>query len=530
MWFVLPILVLAAIAIVAGTSVERRLTAARETVREAELREAAVLRELATAKRAAAQAEADLQFLSRFVRELPHVAHEMHARAGGRHVASLLLSTVVRLLEPKKALVAVARRSPGGDGGARALAVVAVSPEGCMPLGIPVNVGKGEIGFAVEVQRVMDRKDFDAQPAATRRRLREQTGTDCQPDLVAPLVFNDEAVGVVAVEGPKRSSLEIKDALRLIAHIGAAALYTGARYSEINKTANTDGLTGIFNKRFVTHWLAEEIQRALAQTKTVSVFLFDVDNFKHYNDHNGHVAGDRLLRALAKLALQHKRGDTIFGRFGGEEFLMIFPGATRAQALAAAENLRETIARHDFPAASGQPLGCISVSGGVAECPVDATDSAALIRLADEALYAAKSAGRNRVFAFEPRYLGGEHAQEPEPDGEPERAAQRVALSGSSPLKAARPDPAATDRETRRRKYEAAFAEARRLLAESDASGALEAARYARHLEPERPGIVQFIGAIEHLVHPNDSHEDLIVVDEDELAGDGPPGPQALRS
>ena len=235
MWFVLPVLVLAVVAIVAGTSVERRLTAAREAVHEAELREAAVLRELATAKRAAAQAEADLQFLLRFVRELPHVAHEMHARAGGRHVASLLLSTVVRLLEPKKALVAVARRSPGGDG-ARALAVVAVSPEGCMPLGIPINVGKGEIGFAVEVQRVMDRKDFDAQPAATRRRLREQTGTDCQPDLVAPLVFNDEAVGVIAIEGPKRSSLEIKDALRLIAHIGAAALYTGARYSEINKT------------------------------------------------------------------------------------------------------------------------------------------------------------------------------------------------------------------------------------------------------------------------------------------------------
>ncbi len=529
MWFVLPILVLAVAAIVAGANVERRLKAAREATHEVEMREAALLRELAAAKRVAAQAEADLQFLSRFVRELPHVAHEMHARAGGRHVASLLLNTVARLLEPKKALVAVARRSSDGDPGPRNLAVAAVSPEGCMPLGIPINVGKGEIGFAVEVQRVMDRKDFDAQPAATRRRLREQTGPECQPDLVAPLVFNDEAVGVVAIEGANRASPEIKDALRLIAHIGATALYTGARYSEMNKTANTDGLTGIFNKRFVTHWLAEEIQRALAQTKTVSVFLFDVDNFKHYNDVNGHVAGDRLLQSLAKLALEHKRGDTIFGRFGGEEFLMIFPGATRAQALGAAENLREMIARHDFPARAGQPLGCISISGGVAECPVDATDSAALVRLADEALYAAKRAGRNRVLAFEPRYLGGEDAQEPAREGEAEQAARRVLLSGNSRLAPGGPSPGPpSQRGAQHQAYEAAFAEARRLLAENDPSGALEAARYARHLEPGRAGITQFIDAIEHQLRPKGSREDLIVVDEDEL--EGGPDKHRLRS
>jgi len=514
MWFVLAVLVLVIVAgALAGAAAERRLRTAREAVHAVELREAAALRELAASQRATAQAETDVQFLSRLVRELPHVAQEMHATAGGRQVASLLLNTVVRLLEPRRALVAVARRSPDGDPGPSTLVVAAASPDSSLPLGMPINVGKGEIGFAVEVQRVMDRRDFDAQPAATRQRLREQTGGDCQPDLVAPLVFKNEAVGVISVEGPKRSSAEVKDAARLIAHVGAAALYTNARYSEINKTANTDGLTGIFNKRYVTLRLADEIQQALDQTRVVSAFLFDVDNFKHYNDRNGHVAGDRLLQALVRLAQEKTRGDTCFGRFGGEEFLMIFPGATKAQALAAAENLREAIASHPFAAASDQPLGCVSISGGVAECPVDATDSAALVRLADEALYAAKSAGRNRVFPFAPRYLGDEVPQQPARHEDSEAIARQVRLGTPSPL---------AEAALRRQAFASAFAEARRLLAEGDAAGALEAARLAHDLAPDRAGIAQFVDAIEQGLRPRHG-EDLIVVDEDELRPPVPP-------
>ena len=294
-------------------------------------------------------------------------------------------------------------------------------------------------------------------------------------------MFKDETVGVIAVEGPRRYGPGIKDLVRLLAHTGAASLYSSARYSEINRTANTDGLTGLFNKRFVTLRLSDEIRKALDETSSVSVFLFDIDNFKHYNDRNGHVEGDRLLRALARVVRKCTRGDTVFGRFGGEEFLMIFPGATKEQALAAAENVREAIARYDFPSGAQQPLGCISVSGGVAECPVDACDSAALLRLADEALYAAKRSGRNRVLAFEPRYLGGEDAQEPVAAEDAEQARRAVVLGTAKPA-AAPLDPIA-----RRAAYDASFAEARRLLADGDAAGALEAARHARRSTPTGP-------------------------------------------
>jgi diguanylate cyclase (GGDEF)-like protein len=155
--------------------------------------------------------------------------------------------------------------------------------------------------------------------------------------------------------------------------------------------------------------------RARDDASRLSVFIFDVDHFKHYNDRNGHVAGDRLLRRLAKLVLENVRKDSVFGRYGGEEFLVIFPRTERGQALAAAENVRREIAAHEFPFGFDQPLGVVSISGGVAECPADGADAAALVRAADEALYQAKRSGRNQVLAYEPRYIGGEEAQRPLP-------------------------------------------------------------------------------------------------------------------
>jgi diguanylate cyclase (GGDEF)-like protein len=417
---------LAVSALVALALLANRHRALKQACLSLEARAAAAERDLGAARRQGAQAEADQQFLARLVRELPHVAHELHAERGSRQIPKLLLGAVVRLLEPTKAIVAIRRRPAESDPDRQMrLAVAAASPEGCMAIGAEIPIGSGEIGYAAEVQRVMDRRDFESQPAPTRKRLREEGNEGFVPDIVAPMAFNEEVVGVIAIESAKRLS-DAKDALRLLAQVGAVSVYTQARYTEMKATASIDGLTGVFNKRYLSHRLAEEMRRAQDAVASVSVFIFDVDNFKHYNDRNGHVAGDRLLQGLAKLVLENVRKDTVFGRYGGEEFLVIFPGATRAQALAAAENVRRAIAAHEFPFGLDQPLGVISVSGGVAECPVDGTDSAALVRAADEALYQAKQSGRNRVVAYEPTYLGGEEAQPPA--GETEDVRERAAL------------------------------------------------------------------------------------------------------
>jgi diguanylate cyclase (GGDEF)-like protein len=169
----------------------------------------------------------------------------------------------------------------------------------------------------------------------------------------------------------------------------------------------------VFNKRHMTRVLGEAIVKAQEQISCVSVFLFDIDNFKHYNDTNGHVAGDRLLQLLARLVQENTRRENVFGRFGGEEFLIVLPGVKAEQALAAAENVRGRIAAHPFPFAEGQPLGCLSVSGGVAEFPADAADSTRLLQAADAALYEAKRKGRNQVRRAETRYAGGEEPLAP---------------------------------------------------------------------------------------------------------------------
>jgi diguanylate cyclase (GGDEF)-like protein len=320
-------------------------------------------------------------------------------------------------------MVAVRRRAVESEPDRhQRLAVAATSPDGWIAAGTEIPIGTGEVGYAAEVQRVMDRRDFESQPAATRRRLREETGPGWQPDIVAPLVFDEEVVGAIAVEGVPRGPAVAGDVLRLVAQAGAVAIHAQARYTEMKATASIDGLTGIFNKRYLTHRLAEELRRARDEASSVSVFIFDVDNFKHYNDRNGHVAGDRLLQRLARLVLENVRKDTVFGRYGGEEFLVIFPGTGREQALAAAENLRSAIAAHEFAFGFDQPLGVVSVSGGVAECPADGADAATLVRAADEALYQAKRAGRNRVVVCTPTYFGGEEAQPPLPLEPGERA------------------------------------------------------------------------------------------------------------
>ena len=134
-----------------------------------------------------------------------------------------------------------------------------------------------------------------------------------------------------------------------------------------------------------------------APGQVMSVFLFDIDNFKNYNDTNGHLAGDKLLQELAGLVNEAVRKDDIFGRFGGEEFLLIMPHTNAPQALLAAEKIRALLAAHPFAFADRQPLRKISISGGVAEYPLHGLDAAGLLHAADEALYEAKRGGRNKV-------------------------------------------------------------------------------------------------------------------------------------
>ena len=168
---------------------------------------------------------------------------------------------------------------------------------------------------------------------------------------------------------------------------------------ELREQASSDALTGLFNRRRLDEVLPRELKRAEHDGGTVSVILFDIDYFKQVNDRYGHEAGDRLLQALAHLLRERTRPGDIACRHGGDEFLLVLPETPLDAAEARADEIRVAFSRLSPHVVPGGDNGEeVSLSAGVAACPNHALTEDAVIRSADEAMYAAKEAGRNRVY------------------------------------------------------------------------------------------------------------------------------------
>ncbi|MBR1231516.1 GGDEF domain-containing protein [Bradyrhizobium sp. AUGA SZCCT0182] len=165
-------------------------------------------------------------------------------------------------------------------------------------------------------------------------------------------------------------------------------------YKRIEELAELDELTGSYNRRCIMRMLDEEIARAGRNDAPCSIALIDLDWFKRINDAFGHPTGDEVLRTFAITMFANIRGIDRFGRYGGEEFLLVLPGMSTDQAVRALNRLRGIIAELDWSAFS--PDMRVTISGGVATLKPEETPDIFLAR-ADSALYAAKAQGRNRI-------------------------------------------------------------------------------------------------------------------------------------
>jgi len=184
------------------------------------------------------------------------------------------------------------------------------------------------------------------------------------------------------------------------AEISGFAARLDAAYKEL-ESANTrlketsfkDDVTGLYNRRFFSIRLEEEMQRHRRFNHPVSVVLVDLDGFKAVNDEMGHAVGDETLRDLAQILLKHSRGINVVARYGGDEFAVLLVETSKAGARLYADRIRQVVAT--FPFSHGKR---ITASFGIASLPEDEVATAEeLVRAADEALYGAKRGGKNQV-------------------------------------------------------------------------------------------------------------------------------------
>jgi len=166
---------------------------------------------------------------------------------------------------------------------------------------------------------------------------------------------------------------------------------------KLKAMAQRDGLTGLYNSRYFRDALKTEVSRSRRSGRPFSLMFLDIDHFKVFNDTNGHMAGDDILRTVAKLIHHDSRRTTVAARFGGEEFVLLLPEQDKAGAVDFAEKMRQTVEAHEMPNEETQPLGKVTLSIGVATFPEDGDTAESLLDLADRAMYRAKNGGRNRV-------------------------------------------------------------------------------------------------------------------------------------
>ncbi len=342
--------------------------------------------------------------LTLFFVTFPDLIRQLNTNRTKRNIAPVLLRLLEVIFEPEQ--ICIFYKSQKGD--SFKLSASKGLPRGIEEQGFQVQAKEGRVGWVADHQIVMDARDF----AASSHGHVETTAVAerIQIDLCAPMVDSDDqsTVGIITVSALGRYPRNEKKMIKMVADLGSMGIKNADYLQRIQTLANEDGLTGLYNKRYGTKQLSLSINSAERNKQPLSVYLFDIDHFKQYNESQGHLAGDEILRQLGRVAKSAIRADDFAARFGGEEFLVVFQDTDKEGALIAAENFRRQIENFPFANKDQQPGGNLTISGGVASFPLDSSSSTELLRLADEALYQGKQQGRNRVMACRTPYFSGD--------------------------------------------------------------------------------------------------------------------------
>jgi diguanylate cyclase (GGDEF)-like protein len=356
-------------------------------------------------------AEETIHRLRRSIAEMPEIAQRLTGTRDLREIPERTLDLIQEIFD---ASYSVFYRTAKDE-----LVAVACRGESEFAVGHRVKRGEGIVGWTAVKQLPLTLQDAQLESGVVRGRNLATGVPTSGFALSLPIVNGERTIGVILIGPSLRDLPHLREIGRTIALITSVSMTSAAVLKEQTMLAKTDGLTGLLNKTHILRRLRDLIASD-GGPRIFSVFLFDIDHFKHYNDTNGHLAGDELLRSLGELLKENVREEEIVGRYGGEEFLLVMPNVEKSLALRAAERIRAVVAAWDFPHRDRQPGGCVTVSGGIAGWPNDGDEVDALLHRADQALYQAKREGRNRVFAYAAPELAMGEAADPLADFDPE--------------------------------------------------------------------------------------------------------------
>jgi diguanylate cyclase (GGDEF)-like protein len=244
------------------------------------------------------------------------------------------------------------------------------------------------------------------------------------PSVCIPLIANGEAIGILAIQeddrlhdhppSPSESDADVDSdafarrrqlATTVAEHIALAVANVNLKEA-LRLQAIRDPLTGLYNRRYMQEFLERELHSARRKRRPLSVIMLDLDHFKRYNDNFGHSAGDQALAAVGEMLLRTVRAEDIACRYGGEEFTLILPECPLSEATVRAEEIRKRIKEYHSPQVQpkrpDRPAANLSCSIGVAAFDETTDRVDLLLKFADDALYQAKRAGRDRVVVARP--------------------------------------------------------------------------------------------------------------------------------
>lgn len=262
-----------------------------------------------------------------------------------------------------------------------------------LEIGQPLVVEDLESAGLVPTERGYKTKSFISYPITVRGR---RIGLLNFTDKIGGAPFNDVDLSMLEIIGPQIA-------------VALERAEWQERATQFQLMSITDPLTGLLNRRYLEERLTEELNRSARYNYPMSCLMIDIDDFKKYNDRNGHQAGDVALKITAHSLKAALRSADVACRYGGEEFCVLLPQTSVSEAGVIAERMRQRVTETDYPFGKSQPMGTVSISIGISTFAKNIDTAERVIAAADRALYHAKAEGKNRI-EFYAGHLAGAFA------------------------------------------------------------------------------------------------------------------------